>query len=95
MDNSRTTRRTDDQLQVILCETGNWAVQGQQERVLCRAASLWRALDRAAECSVSGAIVTALCHLPLCDIIVLADQADRLRKIIAGREAMPILETEY
>jgi len=95
VDNLGINRRTDDQLEVIFCETGNWAVHGQQEVILCIAASLRRALDGAADCSASGAVVESLSHLPSDDIIVLPDQIDRLRKIIAVREAAPTKETKY
>ena len=48
-----------------------------------------RAMDRAAEFAVSGAVVTAICRMPSNDVIVFSEQIERLRKIIAVREVMP------
>jgi hypothetical protein len=79
-------RWTDEQLEAILSETSNWSVNGRQGQVLCQAASLRRATERAAEFATSGAVVTAICHMPSNDIIVFSEQIARLRKIIAVRE---------
>jgi hypothetical protein len=40
MDNVQSNRRSDEQLETILCETSHWAVNGRQGQVLCFAASL-------------------------------------------------------
>jgi hypothetical protein len=91
MNNSRSTSyRTDDQLDCILCEVGNWVVSGRAGQVLCHAPSLRQAIDRASEYAASGAVVIALCRLPSDNIVVFADQMSRLRKIIAGRETPPL-----
>jgi hypothetical protein len=87
MDDLQSSRRTDEQLEAILSETGVWVVNGRQGRVLGSAASLRRALDRAAEYAVSGAVVVALCRMPSDQIIVFPDQIERLRKLIAMRES--------
>jgi hypothetical protein len=46
MDNVRSNRRSDEQLEAILGETGHWVVNGQQEQALCFAASLRQAIER-------------------------------------------------
>ena len=81
---------TDDQLGLILYDTADWAVVGQEGQSLCFAASLRRALDRAADLAADGAVVTALSRLPFDNIIVNPDQMRRLRKVIAGLEVAPI-----
>lgn len=87
MDNARSNCRSDEQLEAILNETGHWVVNGQQGRVLCFAASLRRALERASEFAASDAIVVAICRLPSDNIIVFSGQIERLVKRIATREA--------
>jgi hypothetical protein len=84
----RSSRRTDEQLQAIMWETGHWAVSGQQGRVLCFAASLARAIDRAAEFAASDAIVIALRRLPSDDIIIFAGQIERLRMVLDGTRSI-------
>ena len=64
MDNFLSNRRSDEQLEAILCETGHWAVNGRQGQVLCYAASLRQAIDRSEKFSASGAVVIAICRLP-------------------------------
>jgi hypothetical protein len=85
---------TDDQLGLILYDTADWAVVGQEGQSLCFAASLRRALDRAADLAADGAVVTALSRLPFDNIIVNSDQMRRLRKVIAGLEVAPIKYSE-
>jgi hypothetical protein len=82
--------KTDDQLELILHDTADWAVVGQGGQFLCFAASLGRALDRAADLAADGAVVTAVSRLPFDNIVVCSDQMRRLRKVIAGREVAPI-----
>ncbi len=81
--------RTDEQLEAILSETGDWAVNGTLGQVLCLAASFRRALERAAEYAASGAVVTTICRLPSASIVVDQKQIARLREVIAVREIMP------
>jgi hypothetical protein len=87
MDNQRKTCRTDEQLHAILCETGDWSVTGLQGQILCMAASLERAIQRAAEYSASDAVVTGLTRLPAGDIVVPAAQIRSLRRHISEPEA--------
>jgi hypothetical protein len=94
MDILHTNHRSDEQLEAVLGENGHWVVNGQQGQVICFAASLRRALDRAAEYAASGAVVVAIRRLPFDNIVVFPAQIDRLRKAIAGRELMPIKETK-
>jgi hypothetical protein len=86
--------KTDEQLDLILYNTADWAIIGQEGQSLCLAASLRRALDRAAGLAADGAVVTSLSRLPFDNIIVNPDQMLRLRKVIAGLEVAPIKYTE-
>jgi hypothetical protein len=86
--------RTDDQLTVILYDTANWVISGQGGQILCFAASLRRAVERADDLAASGAVVTSLSRRPFDNIIVPAGQIERLRKIIAGFEVAPIKYSE-
>jgi len=86
--------KSDEQLYLILYDTADWAIVGRQGQSLCFAASLRRALDRAADLAADGAVVTALSRLPFDSIIVSPDQMLRLRKIIAGLEVAPIKYSE-
>jgi hypothetical protein len=86
MDNVMSNRRSDEQLEAILAETGLWVVNGHQGRALCFAASLQRAMERSAEFAASGAVVVAICRLPSDNIIVFPGQIERLRKLTASRE---------
>jgi hypothetical protein len=86
--------RTDEQLDLVLYDTADWAVVGREGHALCFAASLRRALDRAADLAADGAVVTALSRLPFDNIIVNPDQMLRLRKIVAGLEVAPIKYSE-
>jgi hypothetical protein len=88
MDNFLSNRRSDEQLEALLFETGHWAVNGRQGQVLCRTTSLRLAIDRAAEFSRSGAVVIAICRLPSDNIIIFSEQFDRLRRTIV-RELIP------
>ena len=82
-------RRTDEQLEVILAETGHWVVYGKRGRVLFTAPTLRRALDKSVQLSASGAVVIAICRLPSDNIIVFPEQIERMQKIIAGRDPVP------
>jgi hypothetical protein len=82
-------RRTDEQLEAILAETGHWVVYGKRGEVLFTAPTLRRALDKSAQLSASGVAVIAICRLPSDNIIVFPEQIERMRKIIAGRDPAP------
>jgi len=86
MDHIQPSRRTDDQLEDILCETSHWVVNGQAGRVLCFASSLRTAIEKATTYGASGAVVTTLCRLPFDNIVIFPRQIDRLRKAVAERE---------
>jgi hypothetical protein len=86
MENQTSNRRTDHQLDVILYEAGHWVVDGRQGQVLCSAASLRQAIERAEQYAADGAVVIAICRLPLDNIVVFAEQMDRLRRDITVRE---------
>jgi hypothetical protein len=89
MARARSNSRTDDQLEAILTEPANWVVNGHQGRALHFAATLGRALDIAAEYTAEGAVVSSLARLPSDNIVVFADQIDRLRTVVGERELMP------
>jgi hypothetical protein len=82
--------KTDEQLESILHDTADWVVTGHGGQVLCFAASLRRAVDRAAILAADGAVIANLSRLPFDNIVVGADQMRRLRNAIAGREVEPI-----
>jgi hypothetical protein len=88
MNNFRSNRRTDDQLEAILYETSDWTVNGQGQ-LLCRAASLQQAIDSSDEFCASGAVVIAICRLPADNIIIFSEQIARLRRRIKARELCP------
>ena len=88
MGGARSNSRTDDQLEAILTERGNWVVNGYQGRALHFAPNLGRALDIAAEYIAEGAVVSSLARLPSDNIVVYLDQIERLRTIIGEREFM-------
>ena len=89
MDDFLSNRRSDEQLETILCETSHWAVNGRQGQVLCYAASLRQAIDRSVKFSASGAPVIAICRLPSDNIVVFPEQVLRLRKFISERDLVP------
>jgi hypothetical protein len=84
--------RNDEQLYVALCETGEWTINGRGGQVLGVAPSLRLAVDRAEDYAEGGATVIALCRLTD-NIIVFAEQVDRLRLLIEEREANPVRHT--
>ena len=89
MDNFLSNRRSDEQLEAILCETGHWAVNGRQGQVLCYAASLRQAIERSEKFSASGAVVIAICRLPSDNIVIFSEQVIRLRRSVNVRELIP------
>jgi hypothetical protein len=74
---------TDDQLAATLDETGEWMVDGRQGKVLCHAASLRKAMHRAAHYAASETEVIAACRAPDDNIM---SQMERLRMIVARLE---------
>jgi len=79
MHGMESTYRSDTALAAIFWEAGHWVVKGRQDRVLCSASNLQRAVDTAHEFAQSGAIVIAICRLPRADIIIFPEQIGRLR----------------
>jgi hypothetical protein len=78
------SRRSDEQLEAILYEACHWVVNGTHGQVLCSAASLSRAMDRAEQYAASDAVVIAICRQPLDNIIVFERQIERLRRMAAS-----------
>jgi hypothetical protein len=93
MGRARSNNWTDDRLEAILAETGNWVVNGRRGRALCFAGSLGRALDLSVEYAAGGAEISSLSRLPSDNIVVFGDQIERLLKIKGGHEFMQIAET--
>jgi hypothetical protein len=95
MVNVRSNRRSDEQLEAILSETGHWVVNGQQGQPLCFVASLRQAIDKSAAYAMSGAVVVAIVRLPSDNIIVFPAQIERLRKTVVDGEPTPIERTYF
>jgi hypothetical protein len=85
MSSAQSNLRTDEELRAILNETGRWAVNGQQGQVLCLAASLQRAIERASDYALSDAVVVGVSRLPGDNIVIPPAQIDRLREIAGSR----------
>ena len=92
MHNFRSSIRwTDEQLEAILAETCNWAVNGVRRQVLCFSPCLRLALHQGANCAASGAVVVSLTRPPFDNLIINPSQMDRLLKI-ADSELLPMKE---
>ena len=88
-DNLGPTHRTDEQLEVVLHETGHWIVNGRRGSVLCSRMSLNQALESAVAYEILGTTVTSVCRSPEDDIVLFPDQIRRVRKAMAGRGLAP------
>ena len=86
MENRKSTRRADEQLEELLDETGIWVVHGPGNQVFGAGGSLRRALDRADSYARSGAVVVAVARVPPARIFIFHDQITRLCKILQERE---------
>jgi hypothetical protein len=81
------TYRTDEQLEALLDETGNWIVNASDGLIMGSAVtSLHEGLRTAATYSAEGQVVRAVRRLSPDGIIVLAGQVERLGKVIASWE---------
>jgi hypothetical protein len=78
MDNMSPNYRTDEQLEAIIAETGEWAVVGTNDQLLCRAASLRHAIDQALDQMFGPQTVVALVRRPSDRIVVFTDQMFRI-----------------
>jgi hypothetical protein len=85
MDGVRSNRRTDERLDAIRFETGEWVVTGANGKVSCSAASLQFGIVKAAHYPE----VAAPARLPSDDIIVFPGPIERLRQTTAIRELPP------
>jgi len=83
-------QRTDDELDAILHDTCEWAINGLDGSPRGFAASLRLAIDRAREFTS----VSSITRRPFNNVVVMPDQIVRLRKRIAGREVPIIKFTE-
>lgn len=94
MDNFQYSYRIDSQLDAIVRDSGHWSIHGQGGTVLCVAPTIREAIDQATGFTAAGAVVTALAPVPSGNIVVCGEQIVWLRKIIAGREVVPLKYTE-
>jgi hypothetical protein len=76
-------RRFDDQLDAVLDEPGAWTVNGPRDTILCEAASLRIATEKAVAFAARGHEIVALVHRSPPGIIVFASQLRRLAHRIA------------
>jgi hypothetical protein len=89
------TYRTDEQLLSLFRETANWVIHGRGGFSLGHAANLQVALERYADFARAGATILAITRLPGDSIIIFEEQADRLRKIVAGLEVPAVIEAQW
>ncbi len=73
--------RTDQQLEAMFYETGNWVVNGHRQRVLCAAMSLRCAIERATAYTEAKESVLAVSRLPHEDIILFPRQIARIAQL--------------
>jgi hypothetical protein len=83
------TRRSDEQLELMLYEVANWTVQGVQGVVLSELASLRLAIERAVEFATREREVIALMHRRPPEIVVLSDQLQKLKDLLVQSPATP------
>ena len=78
------TYRTDEQLEALLDETGDWVVNASDGLIMGSAvASLHEGLRTAAMYSAEGQVVRSVRRLPPDGIVVPAGQMERLSKFTA------------
>jgi hypothetical protein len=92
--NSRSIRRTDDQLMEMLDQSGVWIVHGSGDRILGAAATLRRALDRADNQTLSGAVIVAIARVPPSRVFIFQDQILRLCSLVQEEEVGLPLEVQ-
>jgi hypothetical protein len=78
MINRTSTRRSDEELALILHETASWTVKGSHGAVLCEVASLRCAVDKATELSAIGQRIVAFVRGGHSNIVVFSGQIQRL-----------------
>jgi hypothetical protein len=78
------SRRTDEQLAAILYETSTWSVNGASGEVLCTAASLRHAFQKAEEYIFAHETVTGVARRPHYDIIVYRAQLERVGMLVTS-----------
>jgi len=81
--------RTDEQLEAIFHETGDWVVNGKRGIALCSAPSLGCAMERAIAHISSRRDVIAITRLPDDNIVVFPGQIKRLARLIKEHETGP------
>jgi len=83
------TYRSDEKLDAILEETGEWAVHVRGGGILCFASSLRDALDKSAANASSGTTVEVLTRNPSEDIVVHSAQMVRMQSIVSLKLSRP------
>jgi hypothetical protein len=86
------TRRSDEELEIILHETANWTVMGFQGRIFCEAASLRLAIDKFETLGHKGRQVSALIRIRPTKIMVFPGQILKLANYLAELEPYPIFQ---
>ena len=86
MDHPPSTYRTDEQLEFLLDQTGDWVVNDADGFVVWPLGSLRDAIATAQERMNGGEIVRAVSRLSPDRIIVVGAQLERLAKLLADRE---------
>ena len=87
MDISRSTHRSDEQLEAILDDTGDWVVNDVGGLIKdCVVGSLREALDQSKNHPAAGEALRAVSQLPRGGIIVFGAQIERLAILIADHD---------
>jgi hypothetical protein len=80
------SERSDEQLEAIIAETGDWVLVGTNDQLICRAASFGHAIDQALDQMFGPNVVIALVRRPCDHIVVFTDQMFRIWERIVTRE---------
>jgi hypothetical protein len=92
MDRQPSTYRTDEQLDFLLDQTGDWVVNDADGFVVWPLGSLREAIATAQERMNAGELVRAVSRLSPDRIIVFGDQIERLAILVADRNRAADLE---
>jgi hypothetical protein len=77
---------SDERLEAIISETGDWALVGINDQLICRAASFGHAIDRALDEVFGPHVVIALVRRPCDQIAVFTGQMFRIWERIVTRQ---------
>jgi hypothetical protein len=93
MDRQPSTYRTDEQLEFLLDQTGDWVVNDADGFVVWPLGSLREAIATARERMNAGELVRAVSRLSPDRIIVFSAQIERLATLLADRNRAADLES--